>query len=438
MANTSRPGTSTAAAGSAGSSDVSGGTPSASSLIALDAINFFLAAALSGFGPYVASFLVDQNWTPQNIGFVLTTAAVAGLLGQIPAGELLDTIRSKRLAVMLAATMIAGAALVIGLWPSFPLVLTALMIQAIAGGFLGLAIASVSLGLVGHAVLGERLGRNQRFASLGGVFAAGFMGLVSYFLSYRAIFLVASALVLPLLIALGRIKRSDIHFGSASGIPHHHGPGRPARARRLSLSKNRGLLIFACAVFLFQMANASMLPLAAGALVHAKGAGSPLVISALIVVPQAIVVLMAPWVGHRAKTWGRRPLLLAGFAALPVRALVFAWASQPFILIPAQILDGISGAVLGVLTALTVADVTAGSGRFNLAQGLVGTISGLGASVSTMLFGQIVAAFGRAAAFMSIGAVGLTALVLLWVLMPETSSLARKRLPEQFNHSEAR
>ncbi len=400
--------------------------PSASSLAALDAICFFLAAALSGFGPYVASFLTNQNWTPQNIGFVLTAAGVAGLISQAPAGELLDTIRSKRTAAMLAAAMVAGAAVVIALWPRFPLVLTALMIEAIAGGFLGLALASVTLGLVGHAALGERLGRNQRFASTGGIFAAAFMGLVSYFLSYRAIFLVAAALVLPLLAALGRIKPSNIHFGAASGIPQHHGPGRPARVSLQSLWKNRALVVFAGAVFLFQMANASVLPLAAGALTHSKGAGSSLLISALIIVPQVIVALMAPWVGERAKAWGRRPLLLAGFAALPVRALVFAWTSQPLVLISAQMLDGISGTVLGVLTALTIADVTAGSGRFNLAQGIVGTMSGLGASVSTALFGQIVGAFGQTAAFMSIAVVALAALFLLWRLMPETSSLANR------------
>ncbi len=216
------------------------------------------------------------------------------------------------------------------------------------------------------------------------------MGLVSYVLSYREIFLVAGALLLPLLVALSYLKSSDIHFETACAMPRRNGPGRLARGTRQSLWNNRALVIFALAVFLFQMANASMLPLAAGALTYTKSAKSSLVISALIVVPQIIVVLMAPWVGQQAKVWGRRPLLLAGFAALPVRALVFAWTDQPYILITAQMLDGISGAVLGVLTALTVADATAGTGRFNLAQGAVGTMSGLGASISTSLFGQIV------------------------------------------------
>jgi hypothetical protein len=211
----------------------------------------------------------------------------------------------------LGAIMVATGALIITLWPTFPLVLAALVLQESTGRFLGIAIAAISLGLVGHAVLAERLGRNQRFASTGGVVAAGLLGLTAYFLSYRAIFFAVAAL-------------------------------------------------------------------------DSKEALSSLIVSALIMVPQVIVAIMAPWAGHRANTWSRRPLLLIGFAALPIRrALLFAWTTNPTILIAAQILDRVSGTVLGVLTALIVADLTMGTGRFNLAQGVVGTMSGVGASLST-------------------------------------------------------
>ena len=211
--------------------------PSRSGLRSLDAVNLFLAGALSGFGPYIAVFLAEQKWTQQNIGFVLTAGGLAGLLSQLPSGELLDAIRSKRVVVASGAIMVATSALIIALCPSFPLVLAALVLQSITGGFLGLAIASISLGLVGHAALGKRLGRNQRFASMGGVIAAGFMGVIGYFLSYRAIFFAAAALVLPLLAALGRIKLSGIDYGRVSGSLG----GLSTRARRSSLWKNREL-----------------------------------------------------------------------------------------------------------------------------------------------------------------------------------------------------
>ena len=408
------------AADLAGVANATKPSPSSASLRGLDGVNLLLAAALSGFGPYVAAFLANQNWTQQRIGFVLTAGGFAGLLSQLPGGALLDAIRSKRLAVALGAGMIAAGALIIAAWPSFALVLAALLLQGITGGFLGLAIASISLGLVGNAALAERLGRNQRFASIGGVFAAGLMGLIAYFLSYHAIFIVAAALVLPLLLALDRIQPSDIHFGRASCIPDHQGPSAPQRARLRSLWKIPGLLVFAGCVFLFQMANASLLPLAGEAFAYSKEAFSSLIISALIMVPQVVVAIMAPWTGREANMRGRRPLLLIGFAALPIRALVFAWTTNPTILIVAQLLDGVSGATLGVLTALTVADLTAGTGRFNLAQGFVGTISGIGASLSTTLIGLVAGSFGRAAGFLGIAAVALAALFLLWLLMPET------------------
>src|SRR5258708_4859583 len=177
------------ASSTAGASNAIGPSPSDTSLRRLDAVNLLLAGALSGFGPYVAVFLAEQKWTQQNIGFVLTAAGFVGLLTQLPAGGLLDTVRSKRNVVALGAIMVAAGALIIAFWPSFPLVLAALVLQGITGGVLGLGIGAISLGLVGHAALGERLGRNQRFASRGGFLAAGLMALTGFFLSYRAFFL---------------------------------------------------------------------------------------------------------------------------------------------------------------------------------------------------------------------------------------------------------
>ena len=163
-------------------------SPSGISLHGLDGVNLFLAGALSGFGPYVAAFLAEQNWTQQDIGFVLTAAGFVGSLSRLPGGAGCSGRTNHR---SLA---------------EFPAGVERPGLQGITGGFLGLAIAAISLGLVGHAALAEQLGRNQRFASTGGVVAAGLMGLVAYFLSYRAIFFVAAALVLPLLAALGRIR----------------------------------------------------------------------------------------------------------------------------------------------------------------------------------------------------------------------------------------
>src|SRR5262245_33618913 len=395
--------------------------PSNASLSGLDGVNFFVAGILAGFGPYVAAYLADQKWTQENIGFVLTASALAGLFSQVPGGELLDTIRSKRALIVAGATMVAISALVIAFAPTFPLVSIGLVLQGITGGFLGPAIAAISLGLVGHAALPQRLGRNQRFASVGSLIAAGLMGVIGYFLSYQAIFLTVTALVPLLFVALARIHATDIHFGRACGAPDHHMSGQPARVSRRTLWKNSGLLTFATCLFLFQLANASILPLVVEALVYQGAERSSLIISALIILPQIVVAVLAPWVGRLAKSWGRGPLLLIGFGALPIRALLFASFVNPPLVVGFQLLDGISGAVLGVLTALVIADVTGSTGRFNLAQGIVGTASGIGASLSTTLFGLVAVSFGRTTVFLGIASVALLAALILWFFMPETS-----------------
>jgi len=406
-------------------------SPSSTSLSGLDGINFFLAGMLAGFGPFVAVLLADEKWTEQNIGYVLSVSGIAGLLSQLPGGELLDSSRSKRFLLALGAVVAAVSALVMALWPILPVVFAALVLQGLTGGVLGPAVAAISLGLVGHAALAERLGRNQRFASTGALIATGLMGAISYFLSYRAIFFVSAALVLPLLLAIARVRPADIHFGRSCGQPDHHTSAPPPRAERLSLSKNFNLLIFAGCLFLFQFANASMLPLVGERLAYRNGTGASFVISALIILPQIVVAISAPSVGQLAQSWGRRPLLLIGFGALAVRALLFAVTVDPPLLICIQLLDGVSGSVLGVLTALIIADLTNGTGRFNLAQGFVGMLAGVGAVLSTTFFGLIVGNFGSAIGFLSIAAAALITVFLAWLLMPETGLPETKRLNEK-------
>ncbi len=104
----------------------------------------------------------------------------------------------------------------------------------------------------------------------------------------------------------------------------------------------------------------------------------------------------------------------------PLRAVLFTVVPSPWFLLPIQALDGLTAATIGILTPLVIADVTRGTGRYNLAQGAVGIASGLGASVSTTASGYVVQALGYAAGLGSLAAVGLAGAGLLWWLMPET------------------
>jgi MFS family permease len=386
---------------------------------ALDWLNFCLAALMTGFGPFVTVYLADRGWAPEDIGLVLTASGLAGLLTQVPAGELIDRVKSKRALVGTATTAVILVVLTYRLWPDFASVFAAAVILGTTGSVIGPGVAAISLGLVGHEALAERLGRNQRFASIGGLTAAAIMGVVGYVLSTRNILLVAAALGFPVLLALFRIRPADIHFGRSCGAPDHHGTD-PERASRADLLKDRRLVTFAICLFLFQAANASILPLIGETLAHVEGRWSSLIMSALIVPPQIIVALLAPWAGRTADTWGRRPLLLLGLGVVPIRAGFFAFTADPVLLVAVQVLDGLTGAALGVLTTLVVADLTKGTGRFNLSLGLVGTLSGVGASLSTSISGLVVERSGQTAGFLSVMTVGLLAVAILWVFMPET------------------
>jgi MFS family permease len=381
-------------------------------------LNFFLAGMQAAFGPVVAAYLAAREWSAKDIGFVLSIGGLASLISQVPGGMLLDTVRAKRVLVVAGVVVVALSALILLILPKFPLVAVAQVLQGITGGVLGPAVVAITLGLVGHGALAEQLGKNQRFAAAGGVAVTLAMAVIAYSDSPWAM-LVPVVVAVPVLIALSQIRAEEIDFGRASGAE----PARAdhlERAHYMALLKNRQLLIFALCVVLFQLGNASVMPLLGGILAQeGKREAAPL-IAGLIIVPQFIVVLLAPKVGQWAEKYGRKPLLVAGFGALPVRATLFALTSDPLALIAIQALDGITGAVFGVLTALVIADVTKGTGRFNLAQGAFGTAIGLGASLSPTLTGLIVYYSGFTAGFLSLAAEGLVALIVLAILLPET------------------
>jgi MFS family permease len=131
-------------------------------------------------------------------------------------------------------------------------------------------------------------------------------------------------------------------------------------------------------------------------------------------VPTALLV------GARADTWGRKPILLAGFAALPPRGVLYTVSDDPAFLIAVQALDGIALGILDALLALVLADIMRGTGRYNVARGVVGTVQGIGGSLSNIVAGLIVVTAGYAAAFLTLAAVAMIALVIMLVAMPET------------------
>ena len=393
--------------------------PSPKSLRGLDWFIFFVADVQTGFGPFISVYLTAQRWTQFDIGLVLSAAGFAGLIGQMPGGAIVDAARSERFVAGIAIVAICISALTFAALPIFPVVLMGSILHALASCVLGPAMAAISLGLVGHAAIGERLGRNARFASVGNGLAAAVMGACGYLISARAVFIVTVLLLGPALLALRSINPTEIDPERAHGAPPRRRVDRPRR-KPGELMQNRPLLIFAGCLLLFHLANAAMLPLVGSIVTMRSAQWATLLIAACIVVPQLVVAAMSPTVGRQAEIWGRRPLLLIGFAALPIRGILFAFVSSPVLLVIIQLLDGITASVLAVMVPLVVADLTRGTGHFNLGQGIVGTATGIGASLSATMAGYMTDRFGSAAAFSGLGVIATFGLAVVWLSMPET------------------
>jgi len=389
------------------------------SLRGLDWFAFFVADVQTAWGPFVATYLTSVAWTQFDIGLILTIGTITGLALQIPAGALVDRVPAKRLLAALAVASISASALLLAFWPIFSVVVAAKVLHAIASSLLGPTLVAMSLGLVGHALFSIRLGRNVRFLSLGNAIAAGVAGGIAYYYSNQAIFFLTAALGALSLIALAQISSSEIDPELARGGISKSGAGTWLDTIS-GLVHHRVLIGFAATLVLFQLANAAMLPILAGILAKRDPETAALVLSICILVPQFVVVAIAPWIGVRAQSWGRRPLLLLTFVALSARAAIFAVTSDPYFLVAAQLLDGISAASLGVLVPLIIADVTRGSGHFNFAQGLIGAAVGIGASFSTTLAGYIADTSGAAITFLLLACVGVMGLVFVLAVVPET------------------
>jgi MFS family permease len=169
-----------------------------------------------------------------------------------------------------------------------------------------------------------------------------------------------------------------------------------------------------------------MLPLLGERLSQAQKGTETLFMAACIVTAQVVMVPMAMLVGAKADAWGRKPLFLLGFTVLPIRGVLYTLWGNPYYLVSVQLLDGIGAGIFGALFFIVVADLTRGTGHYNLAQGCVSAAWGLGAAFSNFFAGFIADRFGYDAAFLFLAAIAFLAFVLFWLGMPETGGHSRR------------
>ncbi len=394
------------------------GRASRRTLRGLDGLNFFLADVQTGVGPFLAIYLAGYRWNEERVGLALTIGGIAGILAQTPAGALVDFLRSKRALVAVAVAALAAGALLIALFPSFwPVMGAQVLIGSTSSVFIP-TICAMSLGIVGRRAFDARQGRNQTFNSAGNVTAAVSMGLLGYLVSNRSIFFFVVALAVPTILVLSLIRPAEIDYEVARGA---NDGDKGVKAESIwALFRDRPLVIFLVCAVMFHFANAAMLPLLGEQLAKGRGRSSMLFMSACVVTTQLVITLIASWSGRKAGTLGRKPLLLIAFGALPIRGVLYTLTFNTVLLVTIQILDGVGAGIFGVVSVLVIADLTRGTGRFNLTLGAITTAVGIGAALSQVIAGSIVHHVSSRAGFLFLAAVASAAVAILFFFMPET------------------
>lgn len=387
---------------------------------ALDWLNFLLADVRGGLGPYVSVFLLTEaGWDQATIGLVLTISGLIGISMHAPIGALIDATQAKRGLIVIGVVALSACAIALAWRPTIPVVFAADVTMAILGAVFAPVVAAITLGLVDRDTLAARLGRNAVFDRTGNLFIAAVAAAVGTALGQRAVFyLVPFFGVWTMWVVLSipghTIDHQRARGWVASMTVHHQ---QPSRWRTLLTDK--ALLVLAAVAALFHLANAAMLPLVSQKLALGHPGQEAALTSGAIIVAQLVMVPVSLLVG-RADQTGRKPLLLIAVAALVLRGVLFTLSGNAAWLIAVQVLDGIGIGLFDALLPLILADIMRGTGRYNVARGLVGTVQGIGGSLSQAVGGVAVVWVGYEAAFLMLAGLAFIPLVLVLVAMPET------------------
>jgi MFS family permease len=410
---------------------------------ALDAQNFFLADVRDGLGPYLAIYLLTvRGWDEASIGVVMSIAALAGIAAQTPAGAFIDRTRHKRWLVIAAALIVASTCALLPWLGSFAAIAFSQVLAGAAGAVFQPALAALALGVVGTRAFARRNGRSEAFNHAGNAFAALAAGVLAFRVGASAMFVLMVAMALASVIATLALPESAIDHAGARGLDDGRAEGArtPDRIPHTdeaetepvgvwALFRSRPLRLFAGCVVLFHFSNAAMLPLVGQKLALGDRSAATTLMSSCILIAQLVMVPVAWWTGARAERWGRKPLFLLALLALPLRGLLFTLSDAPAWLLSVQALDGIGAGIYGAMFPLVVADLTRGSGRFNVTIGAITTALGVGAALSTSVAGWLASRAGYHTAFAALAGVGALALVAYARWMPETAARAGSLSP---------
>lgn len=372
------------------------------------ALNFALAGAREGFGPFLGVYLQQQGFDPAATGFAMGLAGLAGLLATTPVGALIDRIAYKRAALAMAVLGIAAGAVALVATNSLWVIGLSQLLIGIADTSIAPLVAAVTLGIVGREAYGHQVSRNEAFNHAGNAANAALSGVLGYTLGLG---FVSIAIVIMAVASCGvliGLDKGRIDHGMARGGEQDE------RSTLRVLFETKPLLLLAAAVFAYQTANGAMLPFLAQART-AAGAYPSLTTGVMTVVSQATMVGAALLAARAARGRGHAGVLTLALGLVVVRGLLAAFATSWWLVIPVQVLEGLAMGLGGVAIPALVAEIMDGTGHANAGLGGVMTAYGAGATVSPLLAGFVAQYLGFSASFIVL-AIAAAAGLAMWMV----------------------
>ena len=374
----------------------------------LEALNFAMAGAREGFGPFLGVYLQGQGFDPAATGLAMSLAGIAGVVATTPLSALVDRTKSKRAGVAAAVVAIAAGAGLIVATTSLWVVAVGQVLIGVADTSLAPLVSALTLGIVGRARYAAQVARNETFNHGGNAANAALSAALGYFLGLGWVALAIAVMAAATTAVVSRIPPGSIDDETARGGD----PGSKSAFR--ALVESRPLLVLGLAAFAFMASSGAMLPFLAQALVKA-GRDPSLVTGGMTVTVQVVMVgaaAVVPWLGKR---FGNVAVLAAALAFVAVRAgLLISTQALPMIGV-VEVLEGISMGFAGVAIPALAIDVMSRTGHANAGLGGVMTAYGAGAAVSPLLAGLVAQHAGFPVAFLTLGCVAAAGLV-SWIV----------------------
>ena len=368
-----------------------------------------MADVKDGVGVYLSVYLLaEQKWDPSHIGLVVAIPWLVSILVQSPVGGFIDHTRRKRFMLVVASAIVALSCLTVVFFPRFLPIAAAQVALGFVQTIFPPCVAAITLGMVGHDRLSRRIGRNESFNHGGNMLAAVVAIFIGWFISYEGIFYFSVFQCVAIIAATLLIREPDIDHELARAASEDRKPCGSSLAGVKELFSNRNIAFFTVSMCLWNVANGAMLPLLGQKLGIDNVKHSALYLSICITIAQAVMIAVAPLASKLAER-GRKRLFLVAFLLVPVRALLFAFIDNKYVLIPLQVIDGLGAGIYGVLLIVMMADLGKGTGHFNLLQGTTYSAVGLGMALSNVLGGFVVKQAGYLAAFATLAGVGVLA-----------------------------